>query len=43
MKRAACASFNINSESKKNDLLNAMDDCVVAKGGLMGKYQRIHK
>lgn len=40
---ALSEKIQLNSESKKNDLLNAMDGCVLAKGELMGKYQRIHK
>ena len=35
--------MQLSPESKKNDLLNAMDGYVLAKGELIGKYQRKHK
>lgn len=40
---ALSKKIQLNSESKKNDLLNAMNDYVLAKGELIGKYQRKHK
>ena len=40
---ALSEKIQLNSESKKNDLLNAMDGYVLAKGELIGKYQRKHK
>lgn len=40
---ALSKEMELNSASKKNDLLNAMDGYVLAKGELIGKYQRIHR
>lgn len=35
--------IQLNHESKKNDLLSAMEGHILAKGELIGKYQRKHK
>ncbi len=40
---ALSEKIQLNAESKKNDLLNAIDGYVLAKGELIGKYQRKHK
>lgn len=40
---ALSTKIQLRSESKKNDLLKAMDGYVLAKGELVGKYQRKHK
>ena len=37
------ARIQLNHESRKDDLLAAMDGYVVAKGELTGTYQRKHK
>ncbi len=40
---ALSAKIQLNHESRKDDLLAAMDGYVVAKGELTGMYQRKHK